>query len=239
MLRHSNSFFISVLVHGVIIGVLFYSYKYVATAFSETEAEKTVCIKLCCVVESEVPKIKEVKQKHLQEKPKPRSEPKQEPKKKVLKEKKKEVIPVKEEPLEIEKEMAVEDVTQEVLEAIPDLEEFTEEEPTQAVESVQTKKQTPQEKYVDDNIQKIIELLQDNLHYPRQARKRGIEGEVLVSFRLSLNAKISLVKVISSESDILSRAAIETIENLSGKFPAPKENLTLTIPITYSLKEAG
>jgi len=75
------------------------------------------------------------------------------------------------------------------------------------------------------------------LYYPRQARKRGIEGEVLVSFYLSVNADISRVKVISAESAILSRAAIETIENLSGKFPAPIENLTLTIPITYSLKE--
>ena len=232
MVRHSNSFFISVLVHGVIIGVLFYSYKYVATAFSETKAEKTVCIKLCCVVESEVPKSQEVKKKQVQEKPKNK------PLKKVQKEKKKEVVPVEKKPLTIEEESLVEEVTQEILEVAPVSELAIEEtEATEAVESAQTKKETPQEKYVDENIQKIIELLQDNLYYPRQARKRGIEGEVLVSFYLSVNADISRVKVISAESAILSRAAIETIENLSGKFPAPIENLTLTIPITYSLKE--
>jgi len=95
---------------------------------------------------------------------------------------------------------------------------------------------TPQEEYVEENLAKIIELLQENLYYPRRARKRGVQGEVVVSFKLSTSAEVSDVKIVSSQSDILSRGAIRTIENLSFKFPKPKENLDLSVPIYYKLQ---
>jgi len=101
---------------------------------------------------------------------------------------------------------------------------------------IQASENTPQEEYVDENLAKIIELLQENLYYPRRARKRGIEGEVTVHFKLSVNAEVTEVKVLSSESDILSRGAIRTIEELSFKFPKPKENLDLSVPIYYKLQ---
>jgi protein TonB len=80
-----------------------------------------------------------------------------------------------------------------------------------------------------------VQLLQENLYYPRRARKRGIIGEVLVKFKLSMDAKVYSIEVLSSKSDILSRAAIKTIEDLSGKFPKPNKELTLNVPINYTL----
>jgi protein TonB len=94
---------------------------------------------------------------------------------------------------------------------------------------------SPQKKYVEDNLAKIIELLQENLYYPRRARKRGVEGEVIVKFKLSTTSEVSNIKVLSSNSDILSRGAIRTIENLSFKFPKPSEDLDLKVPIYYKL----
>jgi protein TonB len=92
-----------------------------------------------------------------------------------------------------------------------------------------------QQEYKNNNLAKIAQLLKENLYYPRRARKRGIEGEVKVSFVIHKDAQLSDIKVLSSSSDILSRAAIKTLENLSGKFPKPSQELTLTVPIGYYL----
>ena len=97
-------------------------------------------------------------------------------------------------------------------------------------------KQMPQEEYMNENLEKIVVLLQENLYYPRRARKRALQGEVIVLFTLSKDAKVAKVDIISSPSEILSRGAIKTIENLSYKFPKPKEELELRVPITYSLQ---
>lgn len=106
---------------------------------------------------------------------------------------------------------------------------------TDVVVFVPTPKQT-EDDYLSQHISQIVAMLKENLYYPRSARKKGIEGVVKVKFTLSTDAKISNIQIIQSKYEILSRAAIETIESLGGKMPKPKEELTLTIPINYDLK---
>ena len=77
--------------------------------------------------------------------------------------------------------------------------------------------------------------MQDNLYYPRRARKKGITGEVMVKFTLGVDAIVSNVEVLKSEKEILSRAAIKTIQDLSGEFPKPDEALSISVPISYKL----
>jgi TonB family protein len=67
------------------------------------------------------------------------------------------------------------------------------------------------------------------------ARKRCIEGEVLVRFELLENGDIENIRVIDAVNDILARAAVTTIERLEGKFPLPSERLVLNVPIMYVL----
>ena len=93
-----------------------------------------------------------------------------------------------------------------------------------------------QEKYIQENLAEIVALLKENLHYPRRARKRGKEGVVKIKFKLSKNAEISNIEIIESKSEILSRGAIKTLENLSFKLPPPKEELILNVPISYKLR---
>lgn len=90
--------------------------------------------------------------------------------------------------------------------------------------------------YLDQHIQKIVSLLQENLYYPRSARKRGITGEVIVKFTLLKDATAQYIEVTSSNSKILSKAAIKTIKNLSGEFPKPQEKLIIHVPIKYQLR---
>ena len=248
MLRHSSSFIVSLLIHVALAGLAFSSYKYVSTSADNTPLEKRVCVPLCCVVECEesvVEKVEPVKKKVLNK-----------PIKKVVKKAPpkvpKKTIPLKQEvPKKIEEAKEpeiIEEIDQKRVEeevvVTPMVKEEAQEKPTHVkkaeenLDSQTKERKTPTQEYVDENLEKIIKLLQENLYYPRQARKRGIEGEVFVRFHLSVNAEVSRVEVLSSKSTLLSRAAIETIENISGKFPSPKESLTLSIPITYSLKQA-
>ncbi len=220
MPRFTSSFFVSLLTHVTLFGVLFFSYKYIYTPESQAE-EEVVCVKLCCVVESEAPKPKPVPKKLIEKVEIKKSVPLQETPKIEQK-------PLVKEPLPIVEEQVQEEVASSTA--------VDKSEPLPQAKSQQEQQKSPQELYVDENLQKIIQLLQENLYYPRRARKSGIVGKVIVKFDLSTTAEVSGVEVLSSKSDILSRAAMETIESLSGKFPFPRENLTLNIPITYNLK---
>lgn len=92
-----------------------------------------------------------------------------------------------------------------------------------------------EERYKEKNLAKIVEILQENLYYPRRARKRGVEGKVIIRFTLSKTSDILDIKVLSSKSEILSRSAIQTIKNIKNKLPNPKKEITIKVPVVYSL----
>jgi protein TonB len=93
-----------------------------------------------------------------------------------------------------------------------------------------------EERYLQEHIRQIALLLRENLYYPRIARKRGITGDVTVAFELLTNGEVRNVAVITQAHAILNRAAVMTIERLSGEFPKPDEPLTLQVPINYRLQ---
>jgi len=195
------------------------------------EEEVKLCMKLCHVAKK---KPEPIIKKIVIEKPKPKKKPKPKIEKKVVKKKveaKKKVLVVKEKipPKEIEIVEKIEPIT---------IEKVVVAEPTPVVdqETSQERAKRVEKDYLDEHIKKIITLLRDNLYYPRSARKRGITGEVIVKFELLQNGEVKYVEVTSSKSEILTRAAIKTINDLSGDFPKPQEDLTLHVPISYSLK---
>lgn len=106
----------------------------------------------------------------------------------------------------------------------------------EAIEAPPAENITPEDAYVKAHITEIMSLLRKNLYYPRMARKRGIEGKVMVRFELLKNGDIRNITVIEAGRDILARAAVTTIERLKGKFPLPDEVLILNVPIMYQLK---
>jgi TonB family protein len=71
-------------------------------------------------------------------------------------------------------------------------------------------------------------------NYPRFARERGIEGTVLVRFRVLPNGEIEKVDVIkSSGSDILDTASVRTVYRAA---PMPYVNGWVEVPMSYVLK---
>lgn len=230
MKRHSNSFIFSIFIHIAIFMGIFLSYKQVMAGLHVEKKAPLLCIKLSSVSPQSV---------HKQEK-KPIKKKVEKTKVKKLKTKKidctkevvvaniiirDEVVILKEEPL-VEKNLSENKIK-------------TDEKKIEELESKPVKvvkaQIAPEKEYIDDNIAKIVALLQENLHYPRRARKRGIQGEVLVRFTLSVEAHISEIKVLSSNSEILSRGAVQTIKNIDNKLPKPKQNITFNVPIAYTL----
>ena len=242
MIRHSSSFFLSFVIHVIFILIILFVYQQFFSQKKEKTVEHRVCVQLCAL---EVPKPKPVIEKKeilkVKPKPKPKPKPKKVQKKKVKKivkkKPKKEVVAKKE--IFIAKEVPkpvviVPEVIEEmlILKEEPVVEEIVE---AVQVESASQKKVRLEKTYLDENILKIRELISENLYYPRSARKRGVVGEVIVRFNLSPNAQVHSTSIISSQSDILSRAAIKTIKDLDGEFPKPQEELTLHVPISYRL----
>ena len=241
MIRHSKSLFASILLHSLIIILVLVIYR--NWPENKKEEEKLVCLQMSHILEKkEEPKVVEPiplpkkiekpkvikKQKKVKPKPKKKVKPKPKPKVKkkipvIAKEPEKVVEEVKE--IEPVKALIVEETPPEPVEVIEEV----------PVESASQKAKRLEEEYLDKHIKRITMLLRDNLYYPRSARKRGVTGTVLVKFKLLKNGSVSFSKVTSSKSEILSRAALKTIDDLSGDFPHPSEDLILHVPINYSL----
>ena len=253
MIRLSSSLFISITIHTVLILALIFVWNnYSSTA--EVKCDKKLHLKLCDVVV-----VKEVNEHKNIEKPNP--QPNKEIKKvkkqeikaekkidKIVEETKKDdaVIYVEkkleqvkpQEPKKIEQEY-IEETPQElaVVNTTVEKQEVIEEKTEKREEKThEYKQQILVDEYLHINTQKIAKLLQENLYYPRSARKRNITGDIIVKFTLGCDAVVSDVEVLESKSDILSRAAIKTIKNLSGKFPKPQNEVILQVPINYSLQ---
>mgnify|MGYP002631455103 CR=1 FL=1 len=240
--RHAPSFLFSAIVHILVIVAIVYTYEYVVY-LKKNNTEERVCVNLCQGPPS-VPKPLETKIEPKKIEPK-KSEPKKIEAKTITK---KESI-VKETPQKkkiVDKVVKTSEIIPAAAKAIEDVEKEEipkEENPIdmEQTEEINTTKinvpEVQKEKYVNNNLQKIARLLSNNLYYPRNARKRGIVGKVVVKFKLSTSATVSEIEVVSSNSETLSRAATKTIEDLSGKFPKPSQELILKIPIEYSLTQ--
>ena len=233
MIRHSNSLFLSIIIHSLLLSMIIIVYNYIPDKPQPKEEHKH-CIKLCNVVEKKVEPIiqtKPIKKEIVQPKPKPKPKPiKKEVKPQIIVKKK--ILVVKDEPIkekiEVKKEPepVVEPKTQEV---------YTKPLPTEIQESLEDINARKEQEYIDENIAKIRSLIKENLYYPRSARKRGIVGEVVVKFVIAKDASVHSINIVSSESEILSRAAVKTIQNISSDFPKPDDELILHVPISYKL----
>jgi len=245
MLRLSRSFIVSLLVHIVLLGTLFYSYEYISSHLIEKQKDEMRCVKLSSLRDSSIVKQVRHEKKKIET---PKKQKVIEKQKKALQEKplkKKKTTPVKDTLVTQSSQLSSTETTEQApsktSEKNEELEQSISEEeetaPSLETETNQEKQKNPETVYIDENIERIVELLQENLYYPRSARRRHLEGEVLIHFKLTKEAEVLDVRVVASRYEILSRGAIETIESLSREFPKPKESLELTVPINYSLKK--
>jgi protein TonB len=252
MNKHAKSLTLSLVIHTLLILLIYFLYTQTSEYFMPAQKEQRVCIKLNAVV----PQKSEIQQQKVQQPKKQKKKEEKKTDKKLEKPKREKTLPKKSEKVKpvqkesepkkivqkseepvintiVTEEKEVEDVNRSLVVAEPEKIELCEPEKETAVQVAQ---KTAQEKYIENNLQKIASLIQENLYYPRRARKRGIEGVVVVRFALHQDGSVTQITTTESSSGILTRAAIKTIAELSGEFPKPQEVLVISVPINYSLR---
>ncbi|RUM62478.1 MAG: hypothetical protein DSZ03_06705 [Sulfurimonas sp.] len=262
MLRHSTSFLVSLILHGTLLAGVLILYEMYRIA-PKSEVEHRVCLCLEQVVDvAPVPALQTQPEEmpRQQPTPKPVSSP---PPPSPPQTRPSPVIPPKsiKEPSNVPKtpaRVAVPRKKPETAEAnvppaatAPPMQEHimpttsrqkvhhTKAETTPNAIAVPTAVTTSsiQERYLDEHLEVISQLLRRHLYYPKRARKRHIEGSVVIVFTLLPNGNIGTVDVKKSSSrTILDRAAIKTILKLSGKVPQPSQAITIEIPIRFRLR---
>lgn len=243
MIRYSNSFFLSLIFHGSLLLSVWFFYN--NDTKTEQETPLKIPLKLSMMeAASQTTAQHQAKEEVCIVQPQESKPKRAEEKKERVKDEKiveKKIEKREEEKRELKREEQTSNeakVQKSVIVAEP--QKSVAQEVHKEVASEQKIAPKPQEKsyeqeYYELNTQKIVELLRENLYYPRSARLKEIVGVVKVKFMLDVDAKVHNITVIESSNEILSRAAIKTIEELSTKFPKPTSQTTLTIPITYSL----
>ena len=236
--NHAPSLLFSVIIH-VLAGLIVYATYQAVASFTKKEKKETLfCVSLSTY---EAPKVK--KKKIIEEKIVRKIPPKKKLQKKKTQKKRKKIVHrkiiKKLEPKIVEKIVLAKKATTELPTIVPITMPKTVQKEILVTQETNTstkiQKVSPQKEYIDKHLEKIQKLLQDNLYYPRRARKRGIVGTVVVHFEIAIDGEVTKVETLSSPHEVLSRAAIKTINDLSGKFPKPSEKLLLKIPIAYRL----
>ncbi len=88
----------------------------------------------------------------------------------------------------------------------------------------------------DEFLSKIRLAISNNNVYPRIARIRGLEGEIMVEFILNADGSMEGLKILHSNAgDILNKSALRAVDDAHKDFPLPKHRVRIKVPIVYSL----
>lgn len=91
------------------------------------------------------------------------------------------------------------------------------------------------EQYIKEHFLYIKDSVQNQISYPRIARKMGWQGKVLISFVVCVDGSVKNIKIIESSGfKALDKNAVEVIQKVA-PFPEPPVSAELIIPIIYKL----
>jgi protein TonB len=224
--RYTNSFLVTLLLYGAIFAFLLLSFK----PFEQNQTiskEQTIALNHIALISQE-----------KQEEPKKEEKPKEEFKKIEKVEPKKERMKEQSKIKEPKKESVAEEKPTQIANTQP--KEFSNKEtPKKEFEHAQEAIQQSlpknyEEQFIDENLQKIVKLIQQNIVYPKRARELHIQGEVLVVFTLLKEGGLKNLEALEGHI-LLKKSALNAIETATASFPKVEKSITIKVPIVYSL----
>lgn len=79
--------------------------------------------------------------------------------------------------------------------------------------------------------------LSEHFHYPIQARRHGLQGEVVLELRLKRDGRIHDTRIArGSGHGVLDRAALKALAKIERLEHESEQGLTLQIPVIYRLE---
>lgn len=89
---------------------------------------------------------------------------------------------------------------------------------------------------------RLREAVETHFHYPALARRRGMEGEVVIGLRVEVDGRLTAIRVVSSSGHrLLDHAAVESLTRaarLADARGVPDGGVELTLPVRYRLVDA-
>jgi TonB family protein len=93
--------------------------------------------------------------------------------------------------------------------------------------------------YIGGN-QAFFKFLQDNVVYPRKARRKGIEGQVVVAVIIDRQGKVRIPRIAKSVHKLLDDEALRAVNKLGDWSPGLVDgypiDLKISIPVVFRLK---
>lgn len=230
MKSYLNSFLITLFIY------LFLGFGFFYTFFDEKKfLKKEESKKMISLSHVEIKKQKEIKKKVLKQKKVIKKKPiikpkkvKKEVKKKLVKRAKKPIIkPIKKEPTKKVEEKIVEVVKPKRVAKVPKKQVTIEKKKNSTI--------TEEKSYINKNLLKIREAIQESIKYPKRARLFEIQGKVFVRFDILKDGNVKNIVILKGHR-LLTKATIKAIKEASKKFTKTKKSLTIELPIEYRLK---
>jgi protein TonB len=81
---------------------------------------------------------------------------------------------------------------------------------------------------------RIRSAIYDKRRYPRLARIRGLEGRVVLEFRIRQGGAVDQARVVRSAGEILDQAALSALREAA---PLPYYPDRVTVPIVFTLED--
>lgn len=82
----------------------------------------------------------------------------------------------------------------------------------------------------------LADYISSNVEYPLLAKKRGVEGTVLVEYYIATDGSIENISVVQSVSIELDKEAIRLIQNMPKWTPAIQNNEPIRVKYTQPVK---
>lgn len=85
----------------------------------------------------------------------------------------------------------------------------------------------------------LLQFIKDNMKYPEEALKKGIEGRVVLRFTISRAGSIKDLKIVRSLHSLLDKEAIRIVSIMPRWIPGMKDgkpaDIEYTLPILFRL----
>jgi protein TonB len=90
-------------------------------------------------------------------------------------------------------------------------------------------------KYLKEHFLYIRDMINKKVTYPAEARQKGLEGKVKLSFIILQDGSVKGIHLMKGSGyPVLDNSAVEAVKNAS-PFPRPPAEAQILIPIVYQL----
>ncbi|MBO4817702.1 MAG: energy transducer TonB [Bacteroidales bacterium] len=83
--------------------------------------------------------------------------------------------------------------------------------------------------------QAFCKWIREHQRYPRKAKKAGIEGKVIISFKITAEGKLTDVKLRKGVHPLLDKEAVRVVKSAPQKWEPGEKTKGVPVDVTYTM----